>query len=186
MRFHSKWKSTLLKIKTLPYRFHSSLIMCQFCVYLRRNNNHDMSTVQRMKAEQIALKMYIFVCGIGLTIYTGIICFGVRTPIAEWLSMTFGFILLTGGAWMYHLCWLSYATIAYIYMVRCFMLLGGIMRLEGIYDIVLRWSSFLIGIVLCLFILNRILAIIINRKYNNHVKSKIIIESADEDGSGRE
>lgn len=44
--------------------------------------------------EQKALKIYIYACGIGLTIYTGMLCFGLATPVAEWLSMTCGFLLL--------------------------------------------------------------------------------------------
>lgn len=64
-----------------------------------------METKRKLKIEQTALKLYIFACGIGLTAYAGLLCFGIRTPMAEWLSMSAAFILLTMGAWAFRLCW---------------------------------------------------------------------------------
>lgn len=107
-----------------------------------------MKTSTKLKMEQKALKIYIYACGIGLTIYTGMLCFGLATPVAEWLSMTFGFILLIGGAWMYHLCWLSYTTIVYIYLIRCCMVLKEL----GVFGTHLhqaRWIMFIAGMLLC-------------------------------------
>ena len=111
----------------------------------------DMKTSTKLKMEQKALKIYIYACGIGLTIYTGMLCFGLATPVAEWLSMTCGFLLLIGGAWMYHLCWLSYTTIVYIYLIRCCM----VMKELGVFGTHLhqaRWIMFIAGILLCALI----------------------------------
>ena len=111
----------------------------------------DMKTATKLKMEQKALKIYIYACGIGLTIYTGMLCFGLATPVAEWLSMTCGFLLLIGGAWMYHLCWLSYTTIVYIYLIRCCM----VMKELGVFGTHLhqaRWIMFIVGMLLCALI----------------------------------
>ena len=110
-----------------------------------------MKTSTKLKMEQKALKIYIYACGIGLTIYTGMLCFGLATPVAEWLSMTFGLLLLIGGAWMYHLCWLSYTTIVYIYLIRCCMVLKEL----GVFGTHLhqaRWIMFIAGMLLCALI----------------------------------
>ena len=110
-----------------------------------------MNTSTKLKMEQKALKIYIYACGIGLTIYTGMLCLGIATPVAEWLSMTCGFILLIGGAWMYHLCWLSYTTIVYIYLIRCCMVLKKL----GVFGTHLhqaRWIMFIAGMLLCALI----------------------------------
>ena len=136
----------------------------------------DMKTSTKLKMEQKALKIYIYACGIGLTIYTGMLCFGLATPVAEWLSMTCGFLLLIGGAWMYHLCWLSYTTIVYIYLIRCCM----VMKELGVFGTHLhqaRWIMFIAGILLCALIFYKFF-----QKLCRDEESETDTQAADKDG----
>lgn len=110
--------------------------------------------------EKLALKLYIFACGIGLTAYTGLLCFGIRSPFAEWISMSAAFIILTMGAWAFRLCWIAYSFIAYCYVIRCCIILQG----EGFFGVwidIAHWIAFIVGMILCVlfvikcFILNK-------------------------------
>lgn len=135
-----------------------------------------MNTSTKLKMEQKALKIYIYACGIGLTIYTGMLCFGLAIPVAEWLSMTCGFLLLIGGAWMYHLCWLSYLTIIYIYFIRCCMVLKEL-GVFGNHLLQVRWMMFIAGILLCALILYKIL-----QKLCKYEESETDTQATDKDG----
>ena len=135
-----------------------------------------MNTSTKLKMEQKALKIYIYACGIGLTIYTGMLCFGLATPVAEWLSMTCGFLLLIGGAWMYNLCWLSYIAIIYIYIIRCCMVL----KEMGVFGNQLdhaHWITFVIGIAVCGLTIYKLI-----QKHCCNEESETFTQAADKDG----
>ena len=135
-----------------------------------------MNTSTKLKMEQKALKIYIYAYEIGLTIYTGMLCFGLATPVAEWLSMTCGFLLLIGGAWMYRLCWLSYITIIYIYIIRCCMVL----KEMGVFCAHLhqvRWMMFIVGMLLCALIFYKFF-----QKLCKYEESETDTQAADKDG----
>jgi len=82
-----------------------------------------MDTLRKFRIEQNALRIYVFSVGIGMTVYCGLLCFGVRNLIAELLCIIGAYILLLGGAWMFKLCWLSWAFIFYSFLVRLCILL---------------------------------------------------------------
>lgn len=123
-----------------------------------------METHKKMKMEQTALKLYIFACGIGLTAYAGLLCFGIRTPLAERLSMSSAFVLLTMGAWAFRLCWVAYMMIAYMYTIRCCIILQEV-GFWGKWIDVAHWVAFIIGLIVCFLFIYKCI-------YNCYEKSK--------------
>lgn len=107
-----------------------------------------METQRKIKNVQWALKVYVFACGVGLTVYAGLLCAGLRSPLAEWLSLTAAFGLLTIGAWAFRLCWVTYAFIAYMYAIRCAMILQTV-GFWGKWLDVAHWVAFIVGLFLC-------------------------------------
>jgi len=89
-----------------------------------------METHKKFKIEQNALRVYVFVVGIGMTIYCGLLCLGVQHCISEILCVVGAYALLCGGAWMFRLCWLSWAFIGYTFLARLCIIL----RPEGFFD----------------------------------------------------
>jgi len=89
-----------------------------------------METHKKFRIEQNALRIYVFSVGIGMTIYCGLLCLGMRHFIAELMCIIGAYLLLCGGAWMFRLCWLSWAFIFYTFVVRLCILFHA----EGLFD----------------------------------------------------
>jgi len=99
------------------------------------------------KVEQAMLKVYIFLSGILLTIYAGLLIIGIRHWIAEIVLVTFAYILLGYGAKMFHLCRLSWVFIIYTYIIRLCIIL----QPEGVFGEYLdlaHWIAFIVGFIL--------------------------------------
>ena len=123
-------------------------------LYLQPCKIYIMETHKKFKLEQAAIKYYIFLTGIGLTAYCGLLCLNIRHAIAEWLSLAFAYILLAGGAWMFRLCKMSWLFLSYGFLVRTCMILHDI-DYFGEYEQMAHYAVFSIGLLLCaIFILN--------------------------------
>lgn len=107
-----------------------------------------METYKKFKLEKHALRSYIFLSGILLTIYCGLLCFDIRGDIVEWLTMTLGFVLLVGGVWMYRLCRLTWVFVVYVYLVRTCMIADRLGWFGECVDYLI-YGVFGIGVILC-------------------------------------
>lgn len=111
--------------------------------------------VNKVKIQKSALKLFIVISGIGFTLYCGILCLGVRHAVAEFGGMTMGYLLIGISAWMYRLCWLSWAFIIYTYAIRCCIIVH---RLGwfGPYINIAHLIALIIGVILCFFLIKNI------------------------------
>lgn len=76
-----------------------------------------METYKKFKVGEICLKLYISLTGVLFTLYCGALVLGLRNFIAELITVSMTFLLLCSALWMYRLCWLSWAFLAYIYAI---------------------------------------------------------------------
>lgn len=127
-------------------------------LYLRRETNlfsRMINIVNKIKVQKSALKLFVVLSGIGFTLYCGILCMGVRHAVAEFVAMTMGYVMIGITAWMYRLCWLSWAFIIYSYLIRCCIIVHRI-GWFGVYINVAHLIAFAIGLILCYFLLKDI------------------------------
>lgn len=76
-----------------------------------------METYKKFKVGKLCLKLYIALAGVFFTFYCGLLVIGIRNFIAELITVTMTFGLLCSALWMYRMCWLSWAFLAYIYAI---------------------------------------------------------------------
>lgn len=113
-----------------------------------------MESFKKFKLQQTAVKLYVFGCGIGFTLYCGMLCLGMRHVLAEFVSMTFAHLVLFGSVWVFKLCWLAWAFAFYTYLIRCCIIVHRL-GLFGEYIDLAHYVAFGIGVFLCICLFNK-------------------------------
>ena len=85
-----------------------------------------METYKKFKTGKHLLRMYIIGTGLLMTIYCCLLCFGIRHFFAELICFSGAYFAICVGAWIFNLCWISWAFVFYTYAVRICILLYGI------------------------------------------------------------
>lgn len=111
-----------------------------------------MEIYKRFKLEQWALKLYVALSGVGMTCYCIMLCFGFRHCIAEFISLTFSYLLLCSAVWMFKLCWLSWAFLTYCFAIRVCIILYEL-GVFGEYIDIAHYIATGVGIALSVFFL---------------------------------
>lgn len=114
-----------------------------------------MTTLTKFKIQQGAVKVYIFLSGVLFTGYCGMLCHGMRHASAEFVGMTLAYALLFGAAWIFRLCWLSWAFLVYGYLIKCCIVAHRLGWFGKWIDLA-HWIAFVTGAVLCVCLLLRL------------------------------